>query len=284
MPSILIDGTKIALRVEGGGEPVILLHSSACSSRQWQGVQDQLGPGYRFLVPDLYGYGASQPWSRTRPMRLADEAAIVKRLLPTSHEPVHLIGHSYGGSVALSAALALGDRLASLTLIEPTVFHLLGADDPVEGPYYREIETLAGTCRSAVRFGQLDRGMRHFVNYWNGPDAWYRLTPGQRTALSSRLSRVVLNFAAARHGAPGRKDYQSIMAPCLILCGTRSPAPVRHLSRILTEIMPNARHRTLSNLGHMAPLTHPQRVASVIADHMARHSAISSADFRQLAA
>jgi pimeloyl-ACP methyl ester carboxylesterase len=90
-----------------------------------------LADHYRVLTPDLLGYGWSEPSAvNTRFHPWSDLGALVA-LAGDADAPVHLVGHSYGGALALEAARTLGPRVQSLTLIEPMAFHLLrltGAD------------------------------------------------------------------------------------------------------------------------------------------------------------
>ena len=93
----------------GSGQPVVLLHASASSSAQWQGLTRALESRFRVLVPDLHGHGGSVPWRGPGPLTLADEAAIVTALADRVGEPVHLVVHSYGAAVALRFAQAHPD-------------------------------------------------------------------------------------------------------------------------------------------------------------------------------
>src|SRR3546814_8229080 len=92
-------------------------------------------------MPDLRGYGATEGWSGRAPMRLADEAALVRALAEEAGEPVHLVGHSYGGAVALMAALHFPEAIASLTLIEPVAFFLLRARSASDHALFTEIRS-----------------------------------------------------------------------------------------------------------------------------------------------
>ena len=75
------------------------------------------------------------PWS---------DCAVLLALTEHAGEAVHIVGHSYGGTVALEAARSLGRRTRSLTLIEPVAFHLLvltrGEHDSREMPTYRRLD------------------------------------------------------------------------------------------------------------------------------------------------
>ena len=103
----------------------IALHCSGAGASQWCYLADALGSRYEVLAPEHYGCESSGPWTGEHAFTLADEAARAIALIDKSEEKVHLVGHSYGGGVALHVALARPDRIASMALYEPSAFHLL---------------------------------------------------------------------------------------------------------------------------------------------------------------
>ena len=103
---------------------VIALHCSGAGASQWSSLADALGGDYDVLAPEHYGCESSGPWTGEHAFTLADEAARAIALIDHREEKVHLVGHSYGGGVALHVALARPDRIASMALYEPP-FHLL---------------------------------------------------------------------------------------------------------------------------------------------------------------
>ena len=126
------------VREAGAGVPLVCIHASASSSGQWRPLMDRLAGRFRTLAVDLYGSGKSPEWPADRPLTLADEVALLEPIFESVGDRFHLIGHSYGGAVALKAALAGPGRLRSLVLFEPVLFALLNADDPAQ-PAAREI-------------------------------------------------------------------------------------------------------------------------------------------------
>jgi hypothetical protein len=61
------------------------------------------------------------------------------------------------------------------------------------------------------------------------------------------------------------------------VCGTRSPAPSRAITRLLAETLPRARHRTIRNAGHMSPITDPAEVNALVVEHLLMNSAATCA-------
>jgi pimeloyl-ACP methyl ester carboxylesterase len=93
---------------------------------------DRLAGRFRTLAVDLYGSGQSPPWQGDRPLWLADEVALLAAAFAAAGPKFHLVGHSYGGAVALKAALSDPGRVASLVLFEPVLFSLLTTEDPTQ--------------------------------------------------------------------------------------------------------------------------------------------------------
>src|SRR5215475_3328400 len=96
----------IGVHAAGRGPVVVLLHSSMSSKSQWRTLCDALVDRYRVLAIDLHGSGdtPAAPPATVQDFRLQHEVALVRRVLADelpSTGTFHLIGHSYGGIVAL---------------------------------------------------------------------------------------------------------------------------------------------------------------------------------------
>ena len=153
-------------------ETILLLHCSGSSGAQWRSLKEKLGEKlgkrYRVLTPDLIGYGQAAPWAGQGEFSLAQEAAALR--LPD--EPFHLVGHSYGGGVALHIARTRPELILSLTLIEPSAFHLLRGGDGIDQAALREISQVAAESQAGLATGDYLRTFGRFVDYWRGPGAW----------------------------------------------------------------------------------------------------------------
>lgn len=287
MRTIQVGGTNVAVREAGQGTPVVLLHSTGSSGNQWRAVAESLldGPlstgrgerGHRLIMPDLTGYGASGSWNGRGPMRLADEAAIVRTLVEEVGEPVHLIGHSYGGAVALSAALHMPEKLCSLTLIEPVAFFLLRGGSAVDHALFVEIVGLGNRVADGLVSGDYRAALERFVDYWSGHGTWRAMSPEAQDTLCRRIGAIALNFASTTGEKTPLEAAARLKVPTLLLHGSRTRPIARRIIERLMWTLPNATLREIVGAGHMLPLTHPTPVAHAIGDHVAgRENAVVS--------
>ena len=267
MSMIEIEGACIHVYESGHGDPVVMLHSSASSGGQWRPVADLLENAH-VMSPDLFGCGKSENWPGTRPYTLSDEARIVECLAKQARRPMHVVGHSYGGAVALRFALSHPEQVASLTLIEPVAFHLLNQRGYFDRTLYGEISIVADAVSEAIIKGDYESGMSCFVDYWNGESAWSRFSDSRRRQLSGLASCVARQFWAATNEQASLDDFRKIHAPTLVVSGGRSPSPVRWIAQLIAGTVPHARLQSYRSAGHMLPITHPGTVAGLITDRL----------------
>lgn len=270
MRYIDVRGTKVAFLDRGAGHPVVMLHCSTGSKGQWQAAMAEWADRYRLLALDLIGYGDSDPWRGERPLTLADEVEVVSAVTDQTDSPVHLVGHSYGGAVALHMALTCSAHVASLSLIEPTAFYLLTEELGHEPDTMAEIAGVANEVSNSLRAGFPMAAAHHFIDYWCGKGAWARLPSERRWQICGCMPKVEHDFRAVLSERTELSRLALIKAPTLILCGTDSPRPTRQISRTIAEAIPHARHRTLARAGHMLPLTHAETVNALVSEHIER--------------
>ena len=257
------------------GEPVVLLHSTGSGSALWRRVAATLGERYRVFTPAFLGYGNSPPAPVPAEFSLERDAEQVGPLLEEIGSPVHLVGHSYGGRIALLYALEHPERLASLTLIEPIVVGVLRSQN--------ELQPMAETegARQALRPGAdpaaLAAGVEEFVNYWNGPGAWNALSPRARAGLRALAPKMAMEVTALAADPVPLSRYSEIQVPTLVISGSETTLAGARMSTLIARGIPGSVHVRIQGAGHMSPLTHPAEVGEVLTEHLQRHPARGSA-------
>lgn len=208
-----------------------------------------LAADFRVVAPDLLGYAT--PWPDGEPFHFRQDLAFLETLID---EPVHLVGHSYGGFLALQIAVAHPQLVRSIAVYDPVAFGVL---DPPE-------ESLALVKREYDG----DPWLEGFVDWWNGPGSWSRLPKETRSAFRAvgwKVYQEVLSLTADRTPASA---YAAITAPTLLLGGGSSPRAERRVLETLGVAIPNATVQFFDGMGHMGPVSHAAVVNAAIAHHL----------------
>jgi pimeloyl-ACP methyl ester carboxylesterase len=247
---------------------VIALHCSGAGAGQWRYLAETLGGGYEVVAPEHYGCESTGPWTGEHAFALGDEAARAIAVIDKSEDKVHLVGHSYGGGVALEVALARPDRIASMALYEPSAFHLLRQMGEPGAEAYAEIAGVARRICQGVVTGDYRGAVAAFVDYWNGPGTWDRMRPAAQSALIRWAPKGPLDFQALIDEPTPASAYRALTFPVLILRGERAPTPTRVIAEALSGLLPASRLIAIGGAGHMGPLTHAPEVAALIVRHI----------------
>jgi pimeloyl-ACP methyl ester carboxylesterase len=262
---VLVGEHWLGVQETGQGQPVVLLHSGGFSSRQWRKLTETLAATHRVVVPDLLGYGASSGWPSGTPFHLDQDLAGLHALMESLSGSAHVVGHSYGGLLAMKLALATPDRVRSLALYEPVAFGIL--DEPTDEEARATI-ALVQHAYEAGPTGADEHWLRTFVDWWNGPGAWDNLGAEVKANFRSvgwKVYQEVLSISADR---ASRATYATITAPTLLLGGERTPKTEQRVLEKLAAALPRATLRMLPGMGHMGPITHAAVVNAAIAEHL----------------
>ena len=229
---------------------VVCLHSSMSHGGQWRALVNRLEGDFNVITPNLLGYDGANDFDTQ--LQLEHEVASVLRLVEAVSSPIHLVGHSFGGAVALRFASMYPHHVASLTVYEPVWFSLLfeGGANPDER---REVDRIQNLLASSSQFGRM-HGAREFINYWADGDAWSQLVPEQQARLAGLSAKVTAEFGALMAAAPATQELYKLNVPLRLLCGTETRSSARRISELLAEIVPGVEYIRVDGVSHMAPV------------------------------
>jgi pimeloyl-ACP methyl ester carboxylesterase len=264
MKQLSVNGIEIAYLDEGKGPVVLLGHCSSASHKEWLPLIEKLKSDWRVLAPDLIGYGQSAPWPADESFSVDADVQTVLAVAKKAKGKLHLVGHSYGAALLLEAARSLGSRVKSLTLVEPSLFHLLRGR-----PEWDEVKTLARAVLGAVAEGDDRAAAKHFMTYWLGRWRWWLSPERFKAAIQATIPKVALEFGFVVDAPSTLQDYAAITAPTLLIVGGSTGAPNRAIVDLLATTLPDVKVTTLKGARHMSPFTHPAEINRLILDHLA---------------
>jgi pimeloyl-ACP methyl ester carboxylesterase len=244
--------------------PALLIHSGGFGGRQWRKLAELLAPTHDVLAPDLIGYG-SEPWPVGEPFHFRQDverlAAMLRQHGGTAADgggrggqPADVVGHSYGGFLALQLARAAPELVRRIVVYDPVAFNVLTAAERARG-----FVGVKGEYELPVD----EAWLAAFVDWWNGPGAWTKLPETTRAAFRQvgwKMSQEVATLMADRES-----DYTRIAAPVVVLGGGKSPEAERMTVERLARVVAGAELHMFPDLGHMGPIVDAERVNAAIA-------------------
>jgi len=269
MPVLTMGRLRIDTCDEGSGPTVVLIHSSVSGNRQWRALSAALSDRYRVLSPNLFGYGETTPWPDTTQQPLYAPAMLVATLCEELAGPIHLVGHSFGGAVALKAAELLGERVRTLALLEPNPFHLLVQAGRTRA--LREALALRDHVKCFGALGDWHRAAQRFADYWLGDRAWAAMPEKRRAAFAASLPPNVHEWDALMNEVTPVEAWRDLCAETLLVCDPHTRLPTREIADILVRACPHWTLQTLCSAGHMAPLTRPELVNPLVCEFIDKH-------------
>jgi pimeloyl-ACP methyl ester carboxylesterase len=264
---------RLAVRETGKGRPIVLLHGLGASSYTWREITPTLAKTNRVIAIDLKGFGESdKPLDEA--YSIADQAKLVEDFLARRDlRGVTLVGHSFGGAVAMAVALdddnAARPRIEKLVLIDslayeqPVPFFFRVLRTPVIGELGLNLipADLQIARALAVAYYHDDRVTDETIATYATP----LQTEGGKHALLRTVDSLMKEDAdvfAAR--------YRTLKTPALLIwCEHDRIVPLR-FGRRLWQDLPNAQIDVIEDCGHIPQEEEPKQTLAAIQGFTAR--------------
>jgi pimeloyl-ACP methyl ester carboxylesterase len=235
-------GTPLAYWRSGKGPPLVLVHGTAADHSRWMPVLPALEERFTVYAVDRRGRGGSGDSDDYAVAReLEDVAAIVDSL----GEPVNLLGHSYGGLLALEAAL-LTRNVRRLVLYDPGIE--VGGEEIYP---YEVVGRLVALLEDGDRDGVVETTMCEVagltpdvVEYMRAQPIWQARVDAAHTI--PRELRAVKDYSFH----PDR--FRDLATPALVMAGGESPVALRKAAEAVDEALPDSRLVVMEGQGHAA--------------------------------
>lgn len=245
---------------------VVALHCSGSTGHQWAHLKTLLSGQVQLLTPDLLGTQSRGHWPVGRRFSLEAEAAAVVNDIQAARSPVHIVGHSYGGALALHIAANYPHLVKSLCLYEPTCFWALRGTSASDAKLLGEIEKLASTIKSAVEDGSAHHAARLFIEFWGGTGSWQALSRTRRNQLAAWVPKAWLDFRALIDESSTSTAALNDIPMTLIVGEDTHQHTKRIVSKVAADI-PNASVVRMKNADHLGPLYMRDTFADIVWNH-----------------
>ncbi|AHB50422.1 hypothetical protein W911_16610 [Hyphomicrobium nitrativorans NL23] len=258
----------------GEGSPILLLHGLGESTFTWHEIAPRLAEGHRVIALDLKGFGRSDK-PADEAYGADDQAALVAAfLLARDLDAVTLVGHSFGGTVALRTALAGGirgtDRIRRIAVIgapalpRSTARHLdlvkmPGLPDMVASTLSPEL--LARILLSEAMGGEAavsDDMVEGYAAPYRDPDAMQSFLATARAIVKEEGAKAIV------------KRYRAIRQPVLVVWCRNDPIVPLRAGRRLAAALPSATLEILDRCHHLPQHERPDALLAELEKFLAR--------------
>jgi pimeloyl-ACP methyl ester carboxylesterase len=267
----MLHGHRAGLRLAGAGPVLVLVHGMTSSSATWGRAGALLARRFTIVAPDLLGHGETM--TAAGDYSLGAQATLLRDVIVAlGHERATLVGHSFGGGVAMQFAYQYPERCERLVLVGSgglglevnlllRLLTLAGAEFVLPIFCRRELAGAANACARWARAVGL-RPTAAAEEIWRG---YSSLADARSRAAFFRTLRAVIGFDGQQVSAADRLRLAANV-PTLIVWGARDGIiPVAHAHRAHAEI-PGSRLELFDRAGHFPHCEAPERFAETVAD------------------
>ena len=272
MTTANVNGLRLRYELRGAGEvPLVLVHGSWGSHRNWDLVVPGLAESFRVLTYDRRGHAESELPSGQGSVRedVADLAALIEQL---GLAPAYVAGNSFGASITLRLAAERPALFRGLIAHEPPLFSLL-ADDPAVAPMLGEVGKKMAGVVERIASGDHAGAAEWFMEMALAPGEWEQLPLDFRQA-AIQAAPTFLDEAKD----PEALDFdlgwiKGFANPMLLTTGENSPPHYAPVLGKLAQALPRAGTLTFPDAGHIPHATHPHAYVEAITAFIRKHEA-----------
>jgi pimeloyl-ACP methyl ester carboxylesterase len=253
--TVSVNGLTISYVEVGSGSPVILIHGSVSDYREWSTLVSALSKHYHVIA-------YSRRYHSPNPAASADADAsldlqvddLFKMMKAAGITSAHLVGHSYGGAVALGFTLQHPEMVQSLVLAEPAVNGVLSRT-PENDTLLKESQDIRTRMKEVFATGNPEQIVKTYATHV-APGDLEKATSEERKMLMENVTAFELDFNSRRTPFTC-DDAKKITVPALVLAGDQSPLGLQRIAESTARCIKGAKFAKIPNATHWMQLDQP---------------------------
>ncbi|HET6557276.1 MAG TPA: alpha/beta hydrolase [Prolixibacteraceae bacterium] len=277
LKSIFINGDSIHYIDIGKGDPVVFVHPGYSDYRTWHNQMDAFSKDYRAIAYSRrYCFPNNTPIDSTSTFSMVHVSDLISFIKSLDAEPVHLVGHSAGGWIALQATIHHPELIKTLILGEPAVTDFFSSDSLGESLLGTFIQGLMHS-NEAYRLNEDEKAVELFFGLVMGKEDYFQnLSEKNREIImdnmaESKAASLVQNPKGETPPPITCKKLQELNIPVLLVCGENSPKFVSYMQDKLEPCLQNKERVTLLNTSHGLHYENPVEFNKAVLGFINKH-------------
>jgi pimeloyl-ACP methyl ester carboxylesterase len=268
-----VNGVRLPYVEQGTGEPMVFVHGAPADLRAWEPVRHEIAKRYRFIAYTQRYFGI-EPWpddgKNYSVATLADD--LTKFIKALDAGPVHLVGWSYGGLVAVAAAINDPSSVRSLILYEASVISVLPAESAEAKMAREDRAKMFAPFVAAAKAGDFVKAAKSLQEgvFQLAPGEFDRLPQEWQTRVLDNARIVPLLLAAPPPPAVTCNMLRDFTRPTLVIRGEKTLAFYALTTDAIGKCVSGARRVVLQNADHGGPARHPTAFVDAIFDFLSK--------------
>jgi len=249
---------------QGSGSPIVFIHGSFASTSTWKKMIELLADNHHCISIKLPGHcGTDDPKNFYDPT-LEQELAIIEQVVnKLTGEPIHLVGHSFGGVIALAQALKGNLKIAKMTLFEPVACWILRSvgDQKMNTRLQKFLTNYRKDTMNNQPYvaGQV-------IDFWAGAGAFSSLPDFIKGNMAPLVPNNIRHWDIDAATCTSLSDLHKCVIPTHFVCGDKSNCVARAICNHLSKQMPNCHTTVIEGASHFLVTSHAKKCTDAVLD------------------
>ncbi len=250
--------------VQGSGSPIVFIHGSYATSSTWKKMIQQLSTDHLCISIKLPGHGGAPEANDFAAPTVETELNIVQQVVESlTDQAIHLVGHSFGGVVALAQALKGNLDLSQVTLFEPVstwVLDRVGDEEMISrvqiflDQYMQDIANKKPHVHGQV------------IDFWGEAGAFASLPGFIQEGMAPLLDNNIRHWHLCANIDRDLSDLQNCGVPARLVYGDQSSPVVRAICEHLVTHIPNSKQYKIEGASHFLVTSHAEQCLNALQD------------------
>lgn len=260
-------GIEVYIEEKGKGAPIVFVHGSFATASTWKNMVNALAATHHCISIKLPGHGGVPEPEDFEDPTIETELNIIEQAVSgCTKEPIHLVGHSYGGVVALGLALKGSVAIDQMTLFEPVAAWVLDVMQDAERSAI--VQGFLSQYRQAVSEKQL-YACAQVIDFWGGSGSFATLPDFIKEAMSLLEDNNIRHWDICTAIDNTLPELQALAVPTRLVCGSESNAVAHAVSDYLVSEIPVSQKHVINGASHFLVTSHVEACLSVLREPLA---------------